>query len=308
MDRARLTRPGRAISEAGGRLASEKIRARDCWSVSTSAATSPGRSIRRPGRHGAAAAPVTLRKEVETCGLCHARRAGFHEDWVPASGYRKPMWSNRSRATPIMLTARSAMWKSHIIMRRSSRARCLPRASPAAIATSRTARGFASRAKASACNATPSDKYADAKHRHHAGVDPPPTCMSCHMPARTYMVVDPRHDHSFRIPRPDLSVKLGTPNACNDCHSDKSPQWAAAAVEQWFGPDRKGFQTYAAAFHAARTDAGRCRRTSCRRRGGWQCASHRARKRAWRTCASASRPRTSAWLEAGSPTPIQWYG
>jgi tetratricopeptide (TPR) repeat protein len=68
------------------------------------------------------------------------------------------------------------------------------------------------------------------------------------------MVVDPRHDHSFRIPRPDLSDKLGTPNACIDCHSDKDSQWAAAAVENWFGPDRKGFQTYAAAFHAARTD------------------------------------------------------
>jgi Flp pilus assembly protein TadD len=71
------------------------------------------------------------------------------------------------------------------------------------------------------------------------------------MPVRTYMVVDRRHDHSFRVPRPDLSVKLGTPNACNDCHTDKSPQWAAAAIEGWHGPVRKGFQTYAAAFHAA---------------------------------------------------------
>ena len=50
------------------------------------------------------------------------------------------------------------------------------------------------------------------------------------MQARTYMVVDPRHDHSFRVPRPDLSVKLGTPNACNGCHGDKLVQWAAAAV------------------------------------------------------------------------------
>ena len=68
------------------------------------------------------------------------------------------------------------------------------------------------------------------------------------------MTVDRRHDHSFRVPRPDLSVTLGTPNACNDCHRDKDPQWAAAAVEGWFGPDRKGFQTYGAAFHASRTD------------------------------------------------------
>src|SRR5207247_1865138 len=44
-------------------------------------------------------------------------------------------------------------------------------------------------------------------------------------------------------------------NACNDCHSDKSPQWAAAAIKEWFGPNRKGFQTFGPAFHAARTDA-----------------------------------------------------
>ena len=73
------------------------------------------------------------------------------------------------------------------------------------------------------------------------------------MPARTYMGIDRRHDHSFRIPRPDLSVKLGTPNACNDCHTDKTPQWAAASIESWHGPNRKGFQSYAAGLHAAWT-------------------------------------------------------
>jgi Flp pilus assembly protein TadD len=99
-----------------------------------------------------------------------------------------------------------------------------------------------------------SDKYADVRHRHHAAAEPAPTCMSCHMPVRTYMVIDERHDHTFRIPRPDLSLTLGTPNACNDCHRDKSPKWSAAAVERWFGPNRKGFQGYGPAFHAARTD------------------------------------------------------
>jgi Flp pilus assembly protein TadD len=74
------------------------------------------------------------------------------------------------------------------------------------------------------------------------------------MPARTYMVVDTRHDHSFRIPRPDLSVKLGTANACNDCHKEKSAEWATTAIEEWFGPNREGFQNYAEAFHAAWND------------------------------------------------------
>ncbi len=95
------------------------------------------------------------------------------------------------------------------------------------------------------------DKYAVATHRRHEGVDPLPGCPSCHMPTRTYTVVDPRHDHSFRIPRPDISVRLGTPNACNDCHADKSAQWAADAIQSWHGPERKGFQHYAQAFHDA---------------------------------------------------------
>jgi tetratricopeptide (TPR) repeat protein len=73
------------------------------------------------------------------------------------------------------------------------------------------------------------------------------------MPVRTYMVVAPRHDHSFRVPRPDLSATLGVPNACNDCHKDQTPAWAAASIERWHGPDRKGHQNYAPAFHAART-------------------------------------------------------
>jgi tetratricopeptide (TPR) repeat protein len=71
------------------------------------------------------------------------------------------------------------------------------------------------------------------------------------MPARTYMVIDTRHDHSLRIPRPDLSVKYGTPNACNDCHTDKPAQWAADAAGRWFGPNRKGLQTYVDTFAAA---------------------------------------------------------
>jgi tetratricopeptide (TPR) repeat protein len=73
------------------------------------------------------------------------------------------------------------------------------------------------------------------------------------MPRRTYMVVDIRHDHSFRIPRPDVSAKLHTSNACNDCHADKSPEWATSAIERWHGPKREGFQHYAEAFDAAWT-------------------------------------------------------
>jgi Flp pilus assembly protein TadD len=65
------------------------------------------------------------------------------------------------------------------------------------------------------------------------------------------MQVDPRNDHSLRIPRPDLSVTLGTPNACNSCHSEKKPQWAADKVQQWYPHPNPGHQHYAEAFAAA---------------------------------------------------------
>jgi tetratricopeptide (TPR) repeat protein len=68
------------------------------------------------------------------------------------------------------------------------------------------------------------------------------------------MVVDRRHDHGFRVPRPDLSVRFGVSNACNDCHADKDAAWATAAIERWHGTERKGLQTWTEAFAAARDD------------------------------------------------------
>lgn len=75
-------------------------------------------------------------------------------------------------------------------------------------------------------------------------------CVDCHMPATTYMVVDPRRDHSIRIPRPDLSGQTGAPNACTGCHKEQSPKWAAEQLETWFGPERPDH--YGPVFAAAR--------------------------------------------------------
>jgi predicted CXXCH cytochrome family protein len=83
------------------------------------------------------------------------------------------------------------------------------------------------------CHAT--QTYASRSHHHHPSDSDGARCVECHMPARTYMVVDPRRDHSFRAPRPDLTVKLETPNACNHCHGDRSTQWAAGYFQQWYG-------------------------------------------------------------------------
>ena len=99
------------------------------------------------------------------------------------------------------------------------------------------------------------DKFDTEKHHFHKNDSKGALCAKCHMPPRNYMVVDPRHDHSFRIPRPDLSVQLGTPNACNRCHADKGAAWASAQVKQWYGKTPTGYQQFAHALHAGRQGA-----------------------------------------------------
>jgi tetratricopeptide (TPR) repeat protein len=98
---------------------------------------------------------------------------------------------------------------------------------------------------------TARDYDTPAHHFHKAG-SPGARCVNCHMPSKTYMIVQPRPDHSLRVPRPDLSVKLGTPDACTQCHADRSPQWAADAVAKWYGPNRRQEPHFGEVFAAAR--------------------------------------------------------
>lgn len=99
------------------------------------------------------------------------------------------------------------------------------------------------------------ERYAARTHHFHAPESSGARCMSCHMPSRTYMGVDVRRDHGFRVPRPALSVAIGTPNACNGCHADRTASWAAAQVRAWYGHDPAGSQRFEQALHAARTRA-----------------------------------------------------
>jgi len=75
-------------------------------------------------------------------------------------------------------------------------------------------------------------------HSRHAGVKAP-RCIDCHMPPATFMQIDERRDHSIRIPRPDRSIELRTPNACNLCHAHDSATWASAAITKWFPASQK---------------------------------------------------------------------
>jgi tetratricopeptide (TPR) repeat protein len=92
---------------------------------------------------------------------------------------------------------------------------------------------------------------APSHHRHQAGTEAA-LCVNCHMPQKNYMVVDGRRDHSFRVPRPDLALALGTPDACTQCHVNRSRKWSADAVARWYGPNRRLEAHYATALDAGR--------------------------------------------------------
>ena len=98
--------------------------------------------------------------------------------------------------------------------------------------------------------------YDDPAHHFHEPDSPGSRCVACHMPERTYMVVDPRRDHGFRIPRPDLALEHGTPQACEACH-DEGAEWAADELRERFGPpdDRLG-DGFAVPFARARAGDG----------------------------------------------------
>jgi len=90
-------------------------------------------------------------------------------------------------------------------------------------------------------------KFASAEHHKHAA--DAVQCVDCHMASRDYMVVDGRRDHSFRIPRPDLTLATAAPNACNACHEEEGALWAATAWRDWYGDPGDHF---ALAIHDAR--------------------------------------------------------
>jgi Tfp pilus assembly protein PilF len=98
-------------------------------------------------------------------------------------------------------------------------------------------------------------KFEVPEHHHHQSGSAGAECVNCHMATKTYMIVDDRRDHSFRVPRPDLSASIGTPDACTQCHRDRSADWAARAVAGWFPDGRQNRVHYGTALYAGRTGA-----------------------------------------------------
>ena len=205
---------------------------------------SPG-TVRNAGR--------TAAVEIDTCARCHARRATIASD----AGPRAPLLDTY---VPALIEAplyhddgqiRDEVYEygSFLQSRMHARGvRCSDCHEPHSLRTHSNGNALCT-----AChNATaPALRHAvdtgglkrfdydSARHHFHAPGTPGSQCVDCHMPTRTYMGIDARHDHSLRIPRPDLAVRLGTPNACGACHANQGPAWAADAIARWYGPARR---------------------------------------------------------------------
>ena len=95
------------------------------------------------------------------------------------------------------------------------------------------------------------ETYDAPAHHRHSVTGSGSACVDCHMPSQVYMGVDARRDHSMRIPRPDISLSIGGPNACTQCHNDKSNAWAYDALQTWGINSRFKDLSLAKARHAA---------------------------------------------------------
>ena len=73
------------------------------------------------------------------------------------------------------------------------------------------------------------------RHSHHAAT----TCVSCHMPRTSVSLRHRMPDHTISVPAPENTRRFGIPNACNECHKDKSADWSEARLALWFPQGRR---------------------------------------------------------------------
>ncbi len=193
------------------------------------------------------------RVEVETCGRCHARRGLLTEEYRPgrllAQTHQPSLLEEGLYYADGQMQDEVYNWGSFLQSRMyAAGVTCSDchdphdaklRAEPDQVCAT--------------CHAPTT--FATRRHHMHREASRGASCVACHMRTETYMVVDARHDHSFRVPRPDLTVALGrenAPNACNDCHRDASAEWAARAVRRAHPEGRHTKPHYATALHAGR--------------------------------------------------------
>ncbi len=206
-------------------------------------------SIDAKSGNAARSRPRDTDREIEVCAQCHARRAQIGEGYHAG----KPFLDHYLPAllTPPLYHADGQqrdevyVWGSFLQSRMYRQGvTCSDCHDPHTQKLKAAGNAVCAQCHAAA-------KYDGAAHHFHRPGTRAAECVSCHMPTATYMVVDPRRDHSFRVPRPDLTAALGVPNACNACHRETDAKWAADAVRKRYGRDAGGFQAFARTFRDA---------------------------------------------------------
>ncbi len=194
-------------------------------------------------------APRSSRAQLEVCARCHSRRGQIAESYQ----HGKPLGNtHRLSLLDEQLYFPDGQVKDEVYVYGSF---IQSRMYSAGVTCSDCHRphSLELRAEGNAvcgrCHA--SERYDTESHHRHQRGSPGAACAACHMPQRTYMIVDERADHSLRVPRPDLSLALGTPNACNQCHVEKSIEWAANAVAGWYPNSTHRGPHFGQVLHAA---------------------------------------------------------
>jgi Flp pilus assembly protein TadD len=205
----------------------------------------PERGIARPSTL------LETRYEIETCARCHARRGLLSEDYRPghllAETHRPALLEEGLYYADGQMRDEVYEWGSFLQSRMyTAGVTCSDCHDPHTLKVR-----IAPDAVCSSCHQP--ERFATRKHHFHRETGRGASCVACHMRTVTYMVVDPRRDHSFRVPRPDLTLSLGSPNACNDCHRDRSARWAQGAIRRWYPKGRWTTPHYGEALQAGRT-------------------------------------------------------
>jgi predicted CXXCH cytochrome family protein len=77
-------------------------------------------------------------------------------------------------------------------------------------------------------------------HTHHGPDSSGSLCYNCHMPYTSYGLLRAIRSHQIDRPTVLSALKAGRPTACNQCHLDKTLQWTAQRLSEWYGQPRPG--------------------------------------------------------------------
>jgi hypothetical protein len=85
------------------------------------------------------------------------------------------------------------------------------------------------------CHAQFDEPAALEAHTHHRAGSSGSRCLDCHMPYTTYGLMGGIRSHDVEPPTVQKSLATGRPNACNQCHLDRTLEWSAGFLAEWYG-------------------------------------------------------------------------